>query len=511
MEDRLRDRPATHHVHVDDRAKTLPPARAARGTAPACLPPPPATRSEVCVAGAGQSALTDRLRQRAGRLRESWRSRWHCRSRRALVIEMAAVDDLLVAQHRIRARYRRCHHVVRSRMPRRAHDRMQPDALSRRQPLLQRSGLLERDHERERVEGRKAVQMPPAHKVLIFRPPRGALVLRITHDSHGTEALHRQRRHRPRLGRRQHDAPAHIPARVIAFTRARAHIDQVRRRIRTVTVLRQRHRHVIEAGNANSRLPPTPDTATRPRLAQLPQLREFRVPRRPRLLRAIERVPIRRNLVDRDLRQPVHPQLTRNEIRRRPEPARATHAMVARYELQIALRHRPRNLARNRLHRTLPQQLSTAESAEGTEKDQRIHRIDSHCSSEALRPGRPSLSCLNGFPTTHRGRSLITISTGWMPRAHGTSNNLLDCAPQPTSPRHDGRESLLAADQTLHPTKTLSKNARSVAHCTRICHPRLPSPGWQSVSVSLRDGSAPRTLRTTNPSIRPPRPPRPLR
>src|SRR6185436_15459087 len=125
----------------------------------------------------GEAFLGHELRQRARDLEDRRAAAGVVVRAGARVVEMAAEDDLLLAQ--LRPRHRRRHELVCARLLPRADDGMHADGLVPREPLLQRARGFERDHERERLHRREGLEMSPADEVLVLAVPRGALVLRV--------------------------------------------------------------------------------------------------------------------------------------------------------------------------------------------------------------------------------------------------------------------------------------------------------------------------------------------
>src|SRR5688500_10186923 len=79
---------------------------------------------------------------------------------------------------------------------------------------------------------------------------------------------------------------------------------------------------------------------------QLPQFRKFSVPRWSRLLRAVEDLAVGGELFDARVLKAMRAKLLDDVFGSGAKSARATHAMMARDELQIALSRFARNLAR---------------------------------------------------------------------------------------------------------------------------------------------------------------------
>src|SRR5437660_8244013 len=128
-----------------------------------------------------ETLLRDELRQRARHLQDRGAAAGVVVRAGPRMIEMAAEDDLLVAQ--VRAGNGGRGDLVRAGLLARLDDRVQPDRLAGREPLLQRACGLERDHEAEGLERRECVEMAPADEVLVLAPPRRLLVLRVADDA----------------------------------------------------------------------------------------------------------------------------------------------------------------------------------------------------------------------------------------------------------------------------------------------------------------------------------------
>ena len=331
VEDRLGRRAATDHVEVD------------RGAgAPRDLGTVVQQRQRALDLGREdeaqgarrprQAAVGDQRRERPRHFQDGGATAGVVVGARPRVVEVAGEDQLLLASRRVGAGEGRGDHVVGAVVLPGAHSGVQANRLAAREPRLQLARRAERDHERERGGGVEAADVPPAHQGGVVPPPGRALVLGVADDAGGAEALDGDGDDRLRLRRGQHEAPAHLAARVVLGRRARPDVDQLRLHLAALAVLRERERH---------RLPARETARARPALplaAQLPELGEVGVPGPARALRAVEGLAVGGNVQDLRVGQPEAAQLRRDQLGGREVAARAAHAVLPREPLEVALR-----------------------------------------------------------------------------------------------------------------------------------------------------------------------------
>src|SRR6267154_3434598 len=210
--------------------------------------------------------------------------------------------------------------------------------------------------------------MSPPNQILILAPPSRPLVLRITNNANRPKLTNRQILHRPRLSLSQHNLPLHFFASVIRLFGALAYIHQYRRNISRFTVFRQNNRHrLITRDLLNDHLAAVRIEnyftifhfffITTPRSSRdHGQLANLRVPPRPRPLRSVENLTVRRKLQNRHITQPISPCPLRHQFRSRMKSRRPPLPVQPRQPLQIPLSRLPAKLIGQRRDILLPQQ-----------------------------------------------------------------------------------------------------------------------------------------------------------
>src|SRR5215471_1934083 len=209
--------------------------------------------------------------------------------------------------------------------------------------------------------------MPPTNEVFVFAPPRRLLVLRVTHNSQCAKLPRRQVLDCSRLSTHQHDLALYVFSRVIALLRSFAHVDQLRRHIRAFTVFREHD----GLGFITSEQAFFPDHRVCAPMSfpvrtdasfsfdfgsDLAQLREFRVPRRPRPLCPIENLSVRRKLQNRHVAQSIRAQPLHNQFSRRMKPPRPALPVKPRNAFEAPFRGLPAQFIRQRRNIFLWQQ-----------------------------------------------------------------------------------------------------------------------------------------------------------
>ncbi len=174
--------------------------------------------------------------------------------------------------------------------------------------------------------------MSPAHKIFVFAPPGGALVLRVTDDSGGAKFTYREVLHRPRLGRNEDNLALNIFPRVLAFGGPAAHVDQISGHVGALTVFRESDRHSVIASHEDGRLPGIAG------LLHLPELGDVGVPGLARALGAIENLAVGGKFEDLHIAQAIGPCPLRDQFGRRMKSTRSALAMIAHDAFEIALR-----------------------------------------------------------------------------------------------------------------------------------------------------------------------------
>lgn len=340
-----------------------------------------------------EALLVDELAERARDLEDRRAAAGVVVRPRPRVIEVATEDDLLARDGGIGAGDRGRGDVVEAGLHLRADDGMKANALSVREARLQRARVAEGDHEGEGLRGREGLEVAPADERLVLLRPRRALIRGVADQSRRAEFPHGQLLRRPRLRADEDDLPFHVLARVVALARPVAGVDQVRHDVGTHAVLRERDRHRVEAG------PPHGGRAIR---VELPQLREFGVPRRPRALRAVEDLPVRQQLLDVRVGVAVLLQLPDDQLTGLVELVRPAHAMQPRQPFEIALGRLPRQLPRQRAHLRVGEEgKRVGFGGECSEQDDDQDGFDAH--APIIRP--------RYLITTSTEGSFVTLST----------------------------------------------------------------------------------------------------
>ena len=323
------DRPAAHHVHVNDSsdsAREFGLRIQERGGAFDLRRPDKSQRAR----GPRELAFVDQLLNRSRDFKNGDAAAGVVVRAGALMIQVATIGDFFVAQFRVGAGNRRRDNAEHARVLARFHNRVHANLLAARQTIPQGAGRLQRQHKRERLIAAEGFQMAPAHKILVFARPRGALILGVAHDAGRAMCADREMLHRAGLRGNEHELAANVFASVIGLVGAFAHVHEIGRHVAAFTIFGERYRHGLPACDAHGGRP----RATL--LAEFPKFGEIGVPGQSRFLRSVDRLAVGGKFEDLRIAQPIGPCPLEHQLGCGAEAARAAHAMLARDAFEIA-------------------------------------------------------------------------------------------------------------------------------------------------------------------------------
>ena len=260
--------------------------------------------------GPGQRAAADQLAQRPRHLQHARAARGIVVRARIGMIEMAGIDDLLIAAA---AGDDRGRDQIGARLPPRIDVRAQPDRLARPQPRLPGAGAGGGDHEGEAGMRREGVEMPPAQQGLVVAIPAGTLVLRPGDDPRRAVTADGEILHDLGLGGGEDEPAAYFPALIVRLGRPRTDIDQLRLGAAGDAVLREAERLIRPGGDPFS---------------AFPELGRPHVPAGARALRAVEDRAVRGQRDDLDAVETVALQPVADRFGGGAKPGGAAHAVV---------------------------------------------------------------------------------------------------------------------------------------------------------------------------------------